>query len=196
MNKSPADKFVAARHSMVELQLRSRGIADQCILEAFESIPREIFIPPELSDQAYGDYPVSIGFAQTISQPYVVALMLELLECKPNDRVLDVGSGSGYQTALLAKLVKEVFAIERIVPLTETASKALEKLGITNVKIQTGDGSLGLPDQAPFDKIICGASAPKVPDPWVDQLTDDGRIVIPVGSRISQMLVVVEKHET
>ncbi len=188
-----ADKFAARRRGMIERHLRSRGIDHPAILKAFAEVPRERFIPASKFGQAYGDHPIPIGHGQTISQPYVVALMLQELDTLPEHRVLDVGTGSGYQTALLAKLVERVYAIERIDELAEAAAAALAELNLTNVSFRTGDGSLGWSEEAPFDRIICGAGAPDVPAPWVDQLIDGGRIVLPVGRIESQVLVVVEK---
>jgi len=178
---------------MVEYQLRARGIGDERILSAFGWVPRECFLPGDRIGEAYSDHPVPIGFGQTISQPYVVALMIQELRVLPHHRILDVGAGSGYQTAILARLARNVYAIERIEALTEKMITALGNLNIRNVTACTGDGSLGWPEEAPFDGIICGAGAPEVPQPWVDQLADGGRIVLPVGGQDFQTLVVVEK---
>ena len=189
----PPDESAARRRRMVEHQLRSRGIYHSAVLEAIAEVPRERFVPARKSREAYQDHPVPIGHGQTISQPYVAALMLQELDPLPEHRVLDVGSGSGYQTALLARLVKHVYAVERISELSENASGAIADLNVTNVSFRTGDGSLGWAEEAPFDRIICGAAAPHVPAPWLDQLADGGRMVLPVGQVESQMLVVVEK---
>lgn len=178
---------------MVERQLRSRGIRHEGVLAAFGDIPRERFISPENVHLAYADHPIPIGYGQTISQPYVVALMVQELDPRPYHRVLDVGAGSGYQTAVLARLVQHVYAIERIGELTEKAMSAVSAMNSSNVTICTGDGSLGWPEEAPFDRIICGAGAPEVPQFWIDQLTDGGRIVLPVGGADSQVLLVVER---
>ncbi len=191
---SPAS--LVARNRMIDAQLRRREIHDQRVLEAFASVPRELFVPGDLFGRAYEDCPLPIGYEQTISQPYVVALMLQLLESRPEDRVLDVGSGSGYQSALLGKMVKSVYGIERIDALATSARQALAKLSIENVTIRTGDGSLGWPDEAPFDYIICGAGAPEIPQSWIDQLVDGGRIVMPVGQAASQVLIVAQKHRS
>jgi protein-L-isoaspartate(D-aspartate) O-methyltransferase len=188
------EKLRRARRAMVEDQLRARGITDAGILRAFEAIPRERFVPGDRLGQAYGDYPVPIGHGQTISQPYVVALMIRHLDPQPHHRVLDVGAGSGYQTAILAGLVRHVYAVERIAELTERAIGTLAGLNITNVTFCTQDGSVGLPSEAPFDGIICGAAAPDVPDCWIDQLADGGRIVAPTGGPYVQSLVVLKKH--
>ena len=187
-------KLHAARVEMVNHQLRARGISDKAVLQAFMDVPRDRFLPPELAEQAYEDRPVPIGHGQTISQPFVVALMLQELAPGRRHRVLDVGAGSGYQTALLSRLCGRVLAIERIEELAERAMSVLAELNVTNVTIVTGDGSLGYPSEAPFDRIICGAGAPNVPQAWIDQLADGGRIVAPVGSMEVQTLLAVEKH--
>jgi len=178
---------------MVSDQLRRRGITHERVLEAFYAVPREQFIPPERRYEAYEDRPIHIGHGQTISQPYVVAIMLEELDPRETDRVLDVGTGSGYQAALLARLAKHVYAVERIDALAERAMTVLADVGAHNVTMKVGDGSLGWPEEAPFDGIICGAGAPEVPRAWEDQLADGGRIVLPVGQAHAQTLVVVEK---
>ena len=188
------EKLRRARREMVENHLRARGIHNERILQAFSEVPRERFIPEGRLSEAYGDYPLPIGHGQTISQPYVVALMVQELNAQPEHRVLDVGAGSGYQTAILARLVKHVYAVERIEALTERAIWALEGLNITNVTLRTQDGSVGLPDEAPFDGIICGAAAPDVPICWIDQLAEGGRIVVPIGGAHVQVLVAVEKR--
>lgn len=178
---------------MVDRQLRARGISDPDVLGAFEQVPRERFIPADRIHDAYGDFPVPIGCGQTISQPYVVATMIQELGIGPDHRVLDVGAGSGYQTAILAKLAGHVYAIERLEELEARARATLAEMAIANVTFRIGDGSLGWPDHAPFDRIICGAAAPDVPAPWLAQLADGGRIVLPVGTIESQTIVVVEK---
>ena len=184
----------AARKKMVEFQLRARGISNAGILRAFEQVPRERFVPGERISEAYADHPVPIGCGQTVSQPLVVAMMMEELAIRPHHRILDVGSGSGYQTALLAGLAAHVYAIERIEELSTRAAAVLTDLNITNVTMRTGDGTLGWAEQAPFDGIICGAGSPRVPAAWIEQLTDGGRIVAPVGGSDSQTIVVVRKE--
>jgi len=179
---------------MVRTQMRSRRIRDERVLAAFEQTPRELFVPAGERRDAFADQPVPIGYGQTISQPYVVALMVEELAVEPHHRVLDVGAGSGYQTAILAGLVRHVYAIERIAELTERAAAALAHLGLTNVTLRTGDGSLGWPAEAPFDRIICGAAAPDVPAAWIEQLVDGGRIVAPLGGPDSQDLIAIDKQ--
>lgn len=189
------DKFAAARHRMVERQLRSRGIRNRRLLEAFEEAPRHRFVPAERAGEAYEDHPVPIGHGQTISQPYIVALMIQELDPQPEHTVLDVGAGSGYQTAILARLARHVYAIERMPELTENVVAILGSLNVSNVTVCTGDGTLGWPEEAPFDRIICGAGAPEVPEPWVDQLAEGGCIVVPVGGFGAQTLVRVEKAD-
>ncbi|HOF18245.1 MAG TPA: protein-L-isoaspartate(D-aspartate) O-methyltransferase [Phycisphaerae bacterium] len=191
---STEEKLADARQSMVEHQLRRRGIRNQALLDAFSSIPREVFLPDDLYDEAYEDRPVSIGMGQTISQPYVTALMVQHLDLQPAHRVLDVGLGSGYQAAILARLSRHVYAIERIEELTERAMGVLARLEVRNITICTGDGSLGWPEEAPFDRIICGAAAPDIPQPWIDQLGEGGRIVAPIGGPDVQTVVVVQKE--
>ncbi len=179
---------------MVAGQLKARGISDARVLAAFETVPRERFCPPELTEHAYEDQPLPIGLGQTISQPYVVALMVQELAVEPASRVLDVGAGSGYQTAILAALSRHVYAIERLEALAERAAAVLGSLNVNNVTFLTGDGTLGWPQEAPFDRIICGAAAPDVPQPWIDQLGDGGRIVVPVGGLDSQALLCLHRR--
>ena len=188
------EKLLLARRKMVEQQLRRRGIGDERILSAFAEVPRERFVPPARRAEAYADRPLPIGWDQTISQPFVAALMVQELRPCPEHRVLDVGAGSGYQTAILAGLVEHVYAVERLAELAERAAGVLAGLNVANATVCTADGSLGLPEAAPFDGIICGAAAPDVPACWVDQLADGGRIVAPTGGRQSQTLVVLEKQ--
>ncbi|MFW6133030.1 MAG: protein-L-isoaspartate(D-aspartate) O-methyltransferase [Planctomycetota bacterium] len=183
------------RQRMVERQLRRRGIDDPDVLTAFAEVPRHLFVPDSERPHAYEDRPLPIGRGQTISQPYIVALMVQELGVSRDDLVLDVGSGSGYQTAILARLAAHVYAIERVEEFAERAIDLLGRLNIDNVTFQTGDGSLGWPEQAPFDRIICGAAAPDIPSPWGDQLADGGRIVAPVGSAATQTLVAVDKRD-
>lgn len=179
---------------MVEQQLRPRGIHDERVLHAMRTIPRHEFVSPGEAAEAYADHPVPIGEQQTTSQPYIIAAMVQAAEIKPTDRVLEVGAGSGYQTALLAELAGQVFAVDRHPSLVETARQVLERLGYYNVALVTGDGSLGLPQAAPYDAIIVSAAAPRVPQPLVDQLTDGGRMVVPVGDAQQQILKLVRKY--
>ena len=188
------EKLLGRRRWMVEHQLRRRGITDERVLAAFEAVERERFVPADRQASAYEDAPLPIGHGQTISQPYIVALMLQELRTRPDHRVLDIGAGSGYQTVLLARLVEHVFAIERIAELTDRLAPLLDETGARNVSLRTGDGSLGWAEAAPFDGIICGAAAPNLPESWADQLVDGGRIVLPVGGEHAQELLVAEKH--
>ena len=190
---SQIDTYRDERRLMVEEQLRNRGIRDERVLEAMARVPRHEFVYPELRDEAYEDHPIAIGEGQTISQPFVVADMLEALALRPEDVVLEVGTGSGYETAVLAELVRKVYSIERIASLAERARTLLERLGYRNVTVVQGDGSQGLPEAAPFDAIVVSAAAPHVPRPLLEQLRDGGRLVIPVGSGFAQELQLVRK---
>lgn len=176
------------RLEMVERQLAGRGIRDSRVLEAMRSVPRHCFIPDDLSRQAYADHPVRIGCGQTISQPYMVGVMTEQLELRPEDRVLEIGTGSGYQTALLAELAAEVISIERHAPLADNARQVLESLGYANVTVFCGDGTLGHPEKAPYDAILVTAAAPEVPPALIRQLAPGGRLICPTGSRDLQKL--------
>ena len=178
---------------MVEEQLRSRGIRDERVLDAMARVPRHEFVSLEYRDEAYEDHPIAIGEGQTISQPFVVADMLEALALRPEDVVLEIGTGSGYETAVLAELVRMVYSIERIASLAERARTVLQRLAYNNVTVVHGDGSQGLPEAAPFDAIVVSAAAPYVPKPLMDQLRDGGRLVIPVGSGFAQELQLVRK---
>jgi len=185
--------FAEQRQRMVEQQLKPRGIKDERVLAAMTKVPREEFIPLDARADAYEDGPLPIGYDQTISQPYVVAFMTEQLRPKQNDRVLEIGSGSGYQAAILAELVKEVYTVEIVPPLGKTAEATLQRLGYKNVHIKVGDGYKGWPEEAPFDAIIVTCAPEKVPQPLVDQLEEGGRMVIPVGERFAQQLHLFEK---
>jgi protein-L-isoaspartate(D-aspartate) O-methyltransferase len=178
----------ASRAQMVDSQLRARGISDQRVLEAMLSVPRHKFVPEAYRSQAYEDHPLPIGNDQTISQPYVVALMLELLHLTSNDTVLEIGSGSGYVTALLAELVAQVFSVERHATLADNARQVLAGLGYTNIRVLTGDGTLALPAVTSFDAILVSAAANNVPHALLSQLREGGRMIIPVGSSESQQL--------
>jgi protein-L-isoaspartate(D-aspartate) O-methyltransferase len=177
-----------SRQLMVESQLRERGISDPRVLDAMQRVPRHEFVPEPYRAQAYEDHPLPIGDGQTISQPYIVARMLEALQLTPGDKVLEVGTGSGYVTALLAELAAQVFSVERHASLAESARKLLATLGYTNVHVFTGDGALGLPACAPFDAILVSAAALSVPPALPSQLREGGRMIIPVGSPDSQQL--------
>jgi protein-L-isoaspartate(D-aspartate) O-methyltransferase len=187
------DQYAQARNQMVNTQLIPRGISDARVLAAMRKVPRHRFVPSHLWDQAYNDYPLPIGEDQTISQPYIVALMTEILEPREADRVLEIGAGSGYQAAVLAELVAQVFTMDRVGSLANRAQEMLNSMGYRNIKIKEGDGTLGWPEEAPFDGIIVTAAAPQVPRPLTEQLALGGRLVIPVGDRYSQTLTRVRR---
>jgi protein-L-isoaspartate(D-aspartate) O-methyltransferase len=189
----PLSDFAAQRQRMVERQLMTRGISDARVLAAMAKVPREEFIPVDARAGAYEDGPLPIGYDQTISQPYIVAFMTEQLRPKSSDRVLEIGSGSGYQAAILAELVADVYTIDIVEPLAKTAEATLQRLGYKNVHIKVGDGYKGWPEEAPFDAVIVTCAPEKVPQPLVDQLKDGGRMVIPVGERFAQQLYLLEK---
>jgi protein-L-isoaspartate(D-aspartate) O-methyltransferase len=178
----------AERERMVERQLRGRNIVSRAVLKAMTAVPRHRFVPDEMKLSAYADSPLPIGDGQTISQPYIVAYMVQLLEVDPSDRVLEVGTGSGYQAAVLAELAAEVYTVERIEALAERARATLQELGYSNVYVVQRDGSGGLPEHAPYQGIIVAAAAPRAPEPLKAQLADGGRLIIPVGSRGGQVL--------
>ncbi len=178
---------------MVKTQLIPRGIKDQRVLDAMLKVPRHLFVEEALRGEAYNDHPLPIGHKQTISQPYIVALMTQALELKGPEHTLEIGTGSGYQTAILAELCEKVYTVERIRPLLEQARKKLWELGYTNILFKAFDGTLGWEEYAPFDAIIVTAGAPRVPQPLLDQLADGGRLVIPVGGKFSQDLIKITK---
>ncbi len=184
--------FAIMRDEMVTAQILARGIKDPVVLDAFGTVPRHLFIPESKRDYAYEDYPLPIGEEQTISQPYMVALMTENLAIEPGDSVLEIGTGSGYQAAILSYMGARVYSIERLPYLAKEAKKTLDSLGY-NVEIKTGDGTLGWPEYAPFDKMVVTAASPGIPPPLIDQLKVGGRIVIPLGVRFTQNLTIVHK---
>ena len=189
------DRFEAARKDMVERQIASRGIADPEVLRAMRTVPRHLFVPENLLSRAYDDGPLPIGYGQTISQPYIVAYMTEALRLKKGDTVLEIGTGSGYQAAVLSPLVKRVCTMEIIPDLAASAKARLKTLGYSNVEVKEGDGYYGWPDKAPFDAVIVTAAAGHIPPPLVRQLKNGGRMVIPVGGPfMTQYLVLVEKN--
>jgi protein-L-isoaspartate(D-aspartate) O-methyltransferase len=183
------DLYRLARERMVETQIKARGLKDERVLKAMLKVPRHLFVDEALRDQAYGDFPLPIGEGQTISQPYIVALMTEALELKGNERVLEIGTGSGYQTAILAELALWVYTIERFPTLLERAKKVLNELGYKNISFKLDDGTLGWKEASPFDAIIVTAASPDIPPPLVEQLAEGGRMVIPVGDEFSQTLI-------
>lgn len=186
--------FAGQRRKMIEEQLVNRGIKDLRIMEAMDRIPRHLFAHESLQHKAYGDFPLPIGENQTISQPYVVAAMTEALNLKETDRVLEIGTGSGYQTAVLAELAGQVFTIERIRSLGMKAQKLLERLNYMNIVFKVFDGTYGWPDQAPFDAILITASTQEIPKMLVDQLGDKGRLIAPVGGLEKQSLTILTKE--
>lgn len=186
--------FAEQRERMVEEQLKARGLTDERLLAAFRKVPRHSFVPEECQPQAYTDHPLPIGAGQTISQPYMVALMTSRLQLQGHERVLELGSGSGYQTAILAELALEVFSVERLPELLQAASERLSDLGYLNVHLTTGNGSLGWPEHAPYEAIVVTAAAPDIPAPLLAQLTDPGRMVLPIGPQDAQMLTEVESR--
>jgi protein-L-isoaspartate(D-aspartate) O-methyltransferase len=189
--------WAAQRQHMIRTQIRERGVTDPRVLAALASVPRERFVHPDARGRAYTDHALGIGHHQTISQPYMVAVMTEALSVGPHDRVLEIGTGSGYQCAVLSLLAREVWSVERIPELTDGAERLLRELGYANVHLRTGDGTLGWPECAPFDAIVVTAAAPRPPPSLLDQLTSDGgRLVVPVGGRELQYLVRVVRTGT
>lgn len=193
-SRKSEDKFANARARMVRCDLKGRNITDCGVLKVIDEVRREEFVPRAYQSQVYADGPLPIGMGQTISQPYIVALMTEQLRLNFDCEVLEIGTGSGYQTAILSKLVKKVYTIERFAPLSESAKAVLGRLGVGNVEFYIGDGSCGWPEQRCFDRIIITAAVPKIPEPMVKQLAEDGLIVAPVGYGAIQQLVVCEKR--
>ena len=196
----PADpaedpEFTRARETMVARQLRGRDIADAKVLEVMGRVPRHRFVPKGLRDAAYADHPLPIGHRQTISQPYIVALMTQLARPKAGSRALDVGTGSGYQAAVLGEICKEVYSIEILKPLADEAGTRLKQLGYKNITVRSGDGYRGWPEKAPFDVIIVAAAPDHVPQPLIDQLAPGGRLVIPVGETYQELVVIEKKQD-
>ena len=186
--------FETERARMIEEQLRARGISDERVLRAFARVPRHLFVPPELEAEAYEDHPLAIGAGQTISQPYIVALMIQWLRLQGHERVLELGTGSGYQLALLAELALEVYSIERLPDLAAQAHQRLEQRGYRNDQISHGNGTLGWPEHGRYDCIVVSAGAPRIPEPLLAQLRPEGRLIIPVGNESSQLLTGVRKR--
>lgn len=190
------DDFAIARRNMVEQQLKARGLADERVLEAMSRVPRHFFVDEAQAAQAYRDTPLPIGYGQTISQPYIVGLMVEALGLSPGDRVLEIGAGSGYQTAILAELAAEVLAVERLKPLFLKGRANLARLGLTNIRLKLDDGTLGWPELAPYQAVVVAAGGPRVPQPLVDQLAPGGRLIVPVGpTEKSQKLTLITKDQ-
>jgi protein-L-isoaspartate(D-aspartate) O-methyltransferase len=189
-----SDALSDARLSMVATQLRRRGLRDERVLAAMERVPRHLFVPAPLRRVAYEDEALPVGNGQTISQPFIVGYMLEQLEISPDHRVLEIGTGTGYQAAILAELAREVFTIERIPNLFDTARQLLSELRYTNTTVILDDGTTGLPDYAPFDRIIVAAAAPQIPPALFDQLNEDGRMILPLGAPEVQRLTLIRKQ--
>jgi len=187
--------YNSQREQMVTTQIESRGVRDIAVLEAMEKVARHKFVPKAYQREAYGDYPLSIGSGQTISQPYIVAFMTEALELKKSDRVLEIGTGSGYQAAILAEICDSVYTIEIIGSLGEKAKQVLSKLGYKNIFVRIADGYKGWPEAAPFDAIIVTCSPSAIPEPLEEQLAEGGRMIIPVGRQFSQSLVLLTKQD-
>lgn len=191
-----ADPYLAKRQAMVKEEIRGRGIRDRRVLEVMEKVPRHLFVDARQRGEAYADHPLPIGEGQTISQPFVVALMTEALKLKPTDRVLEIGTGSGYQAAVLAGLVKEVYSLEIRKPLADMAAKRLQELGCGNVRVKYADGYFGWGEYAPFDAIIITAAVNHIPPPLIGQLREGGRLILPLGSTVFyQMLTLVTKKK-
>jgi len=187
-------EYAAQLEEMIEKQLRRRGVHDAAVLAAMAEVPRHEFVSEDVRAHAYDDLPLPIGSGQTISQPYIVAAMTAALHLRPGDRVLEIGTGCGYHAAVLSRLAKEVFTIERRPELASSASATLARLGYSNAHVHCGDGTLGLPELAPFDAILVAAAAPAVPKPFLAQLAEGGRIILPVGDTQHQELQLIEKR--
>ncbi|MCI0499653.1 MAG: protein-L-isoaspartate(D-aspartate) O-methyltransferase [Planctomycetales bacterium] len=189
------NRYEIARRVMVEADLRGRDIRDARVLEAMGAIPREAFVPAKYAGQSYDDYPLPIGMSQTISQPYIVALMTQCLALRGGEVVLEIGTGSGYQTAILAKLAAKVYTIERFGELAQSAQTVLAELGLNNIEFFIGDGSAGWPEDRRFDRIMVTAGVPQIPAPLTAQLAEGGLLVAPIGGQWTQELVVAQKHK-
>ncbi|MGB8341227.1 MAG: protein-L-isoaspartate(D-aspartate) O-methyltransferase [Chthoniobacterales bacterium] len=192
---APAHDFSTERERMVQEQIATRGVTDARVLAAMRKVPRDAFVPEAVRDLSYTDQPLPIGYDQTISQPYIVALMTEKLRVKPTDRILEIGTGSGYQAAILGELAAEVYTIEIIEPLGKRAAATLQRLGYKNAHVKIGDGYQGWPEHAPFDAVIVTCAPDHVPQPLIDQTKEGGRIIIPVGSTGIQNLYLFEKKD-
>jgi protein-L-isoaspartate(D-aspartate) O-methyltransferase len=188
------DAYSVLRKSMVETQIRKRGIKDERVLRTMETVPRHEFVLPQSMGLAYSDEPLGIGGGQTISQPYIVAAMTAALQLSGSERILDIGTGSGYQAAVLSLLSREIYSVEFRAELARTASERLQRLGFGNVHVHTGDGSQGLKEFAPYDAILVAAAAPSLPEPLLDQLADGGRLIAPIGTEDHQQLFLVTRH--
>ena len=193
--QSAQDPYAAKRYQMVKKQIRWRGVDDKLVLEAMKRVPRHEFVPKYLKDQAYVDSPLPIGQGQTISQPYIVAFMTEALQLKGGEKVLEIGTGSGYQAAVLAEIVKEVYTIEIVPELGRQAEKLLKKLGYSNIHVKIGDGYRGWQEHAPYDAVIVTAAPGHIPQPLVDQLKKGGRMIIPVGEFYQELILITKQAD-
>jgi protein-L-isoaspartate(D-aspartate) O-methyltransferase len=193
-NKFDMD-FKEIREFMLKTQLISRGIKDEIVLNAMKKVPRHLFVDDSMQNKAYEDTALPIGEGQTISQPYMVAVMTELLELKGNEKVLEIGTGSGYQTAILAELAKEVYTVERVAVLAKRSEERLHSLGYNNIHIKVGDGTIGWAEESPFNRILITAGCPKIPNSLIEQIAEGGIIIAPVGDRFSQQLLKVRKSK-
>ena len=190
------EDFEAQRERMVEVQIKARGIKEERVLEAMRKVPRHTFVPEDMKSYAYQDEPLPIGDGQTISQPYIVAYMTEVLELKADERILEVGTGSGYQTAVLAELVKEVYTVELVGALSLRAQEVLKELGYRNISFKIGDGTLGWKEYAPYDSIMVTAAAPQVPKTLQEQLGVSGKMIIPVGSEFQELILITREKKS
>jgi protein-L-isoaspartate(D-aspartate) O-methyltransferase len=190
-----APDYSRERENMVAEQIQARGVRDPLVLAALRTVPRHLFVSPPAAEEAYGDQAVPIGHGQTISQPYIVAFMTEALGLKGGEKVLEVGTGSGYQAAVLSQIARQVYSIEIVAPLAAEARERLARLGYRNVEVRSGDGYQGWPEEAPFDAIIVTAAAPRVPEPLKAQLKDGGRLVIPVGDQYQELIVITRRGQ-
>ena len=191
-----ADKYEAARNRMVKTQIQDRGVTNMAVLDAMRKVPRHLFIPKEYQDQAYNDYPLPIGYGQTISQPFIVAYMTEALKPGKKMKALEIGTGSGYQAAVLAEIVDKVFTIEIVPELAIESAERLKKMGYENITCKFGDGYQGWKEHAPFDLIIVTAAADKIPPPLIEQLAENGRLIIPVGApaAVQELILITKKN--
>ncbi len=190
------DKFEAARNMMVRVQIMDRGVKNATVLKAMRKVPRHLFVPKEYLNEAYDDNPLPIGYGQTISQPYIVAFMTEVVQPSEKKKALEIGTGSGYQAAVLAEIIDKVYSIEIVPELAKESSERLKNLGYKNILVKYGDGYKGWPEHAPFDIIIVTAAAEQIPQPLIDQLAENGRLVIPVGapSAIQELILIIKKN--
>jgi len=192
---SGGDEYAVLRERMVNRQIKARGVTDKRVLDAMRSVPRHLFVPPDFAPKAYDDGPLPIGWGQTISQPYIVALMTDLADLEPGDKVLEIGTGSGYQAAVLAQIVDEVYSIEILGELAASAAARLDSLGYANITVREGDGYRGWPEHAPFDAIVVTAAPGHVPEPLVEQLAVGGKLIIPVGSGLQELMEITRTEE-